>query len=642
MSKYNFPIASIEGNEIVSTSGDKSYFYKLKSYDLEQKDNVELSNVFSHIETSLNNLSSLESFKFYHLNGENFLNSSTFNPQVGLELYPCNEPMEVFFEGTDIFSDIGIYDDYILYNGKYRRIVSVRSFNEEEIDEFFLPRGFDYILNIRRKDNEKALKILDRVRMSHGAGQFKPKRDFESEGAYTQAENLIQDITHGEESIFDMELFFIVSEESLEKLNSRTFDLISTLKIKGTTPFIEGHSIRSYKSGLFQIFRELIVGVKPKFKFRSIPNKTGHLKFLIPISESHFMKQGIDLSDISGKEIFFNPFSKEFKSRNMLVTGSTGGGKSVFVNKIVHALISKHPAVILDKGGSFKKICIYHNGHNLESGINPLDFRCSYYLREFVLSAVDKDKFQKLEKGLLLKEIKGFLEDYQGNSFFDLLNHLESSFKGISLYFEDIKDFITTSNCEVKRLLYVDIENYPSSQIAPLIIYILEYFKNIPESEKVLVFDECWKFLKDHGEYIDECFRTFRKSGAFPIAISQGLADFSCLGGDLYSSITNNSYFKVFFPQEYIEDKDVSEFDNERISSLQYRKGEYSECYLKTQDGLYKKILRIFLSPLELELFHTESGQSDNFFKFFKDKRDYFSSNKETIDSFVRLHHGMA
>jgi len=642
VSRYDFPIAAIDGNEIVSISGDKSYFYKIKGYDLEQKDSVEISNFFSHIEISLNNLSPSENFKFYHLNGENYLNSSVINPQVGLELISCDAPMKIFFEESDIFSDIGIYDDYILYNGRYRRIVSIKSFNEDEIDEFFLPHGYDYILNLRRKDNEKAIKLLDRVRMSHGAGQYKSKRDFESEGAYAQSESLIQDITHGEESIFDMELFFIVTEDSLKKLNEKTFDLISILKIKGMTPFIEGHRISRFKSGLFQIFSDLIIGVKPRFKFRSIPNKTGHLKFLVPCSVSRFMSEGIQLFDISDESIWFNPFSKEFKSRNMLVTGSTGGGKSVFVNKIVHSLISKHPAVILDKGGSFRKICLYHDGHNLDAGINPLDFKCPYYLREFVISAVDKDKFQKLEKGLLLKEIKAFLEIYKGNSFFDLLSHLENSFKGISLYFEDIKDFISVADLEKKRLLYVDIENYPNSQIAPLIIYILEYFKNISEPEKVLVFDECWKFLKNHGEYIDECFRTFRKSGAFPIAISQGLADFSCLGGDLYSSMTNNSYFKVFFPQEYIEDKDVSEFDNGRISSLRYRKGEYSECYLKTQDGIYKKILRIILSPLELELFHTESGQSDNFFKFFQDQRKYFSSNEETIDSFVRLHHGMA
>mgnify|MGYP000035312839 CR=1 FL=1 len=158
MSRYSFPIASIDGNEIVSTSGDKSYFYKLKGHDLEQKDGIEISNIFNHIESSLNNLSSKESYKFYHLKGENYLNASILNPQIGLEIYPCNEPMEVFFEEADIFSDIGIYDDYILYNGKYHRIISVKSFNEDEIDEFFLPRSFDYILNIRRKENEKPKK----------------------------------------------------------------------------------------------------------------------------------------------------------------------------------------------------------------------------------------------------------------------------------------------------------------------------------------------------------------------------------------------------------------------------------------------------------------------------------------------------
>lgn len=642
MSNYSFPIASIAENEIVSIEGDKSYFYKISSIDLEQKDNLEIGNIFGQIETALNNLSSRESFKFYRINGENYLNSSCRKPNIGLELDSCNEPLEIFFDNADIYSDIGVYDDYILFNGQYRRLISVKSFSEEEIDEYFLPRDVDYVLCFRRKDNDKALKDLDRIRMSHSGAKTKDKRDFESEGAYFQAEELIQEVTHGDESIFEMELYFILKENSLSKLDSSTRNLLSILKAKGMTPFIEGHSLKSYKSGLFQIYRDLITGVKPKFRYRTISNKTGHLKYLIPFSKSHFMNEGISFNDVSGDEIFFNPFCTDFKSRNMLVTGSTGGGKSVFVNKMVHSLIDKHPAVILDKGGSFKKICIYHGGHNLESGINPLDFRCPYYLREFVLSAVDKEQFKKLEKGLLLKEIKEFLSEYDGNSFFDLLLHLEKSFKGIGLYFEDIKDFISTDKGQVCDLLYVDIENYPSSQIAPLIIYILEYFKNIPEPQKILVFDECWKFLKEHGEYIDECFRTFRKSGAFPIAISQGLSDFSSLGGDLYSSITNNAFFKTFFPQEYIEDKDVSEFDNSRISSLQYKKGEYSECYFKTQDGHFKKILRIFLSPLELELFHTESGKSERFFKFIKDNRDYFGSSKEAVESFVRLQHGMA
>ncbi|WP_164848509.1 VirB4 family type IV secretion system protein [Halobacteriovorax sp. HLS] len=641
MSNYKFPIADCIQNELVSMDGDRSFFYELRGVDLEQLDEIELSNLFSLIEKRLNNLKEEQWIKFYQLNGKCYLNTSLLNSCLGLEVLPVTDPLHTFFEGKDIYSDIGIYDDYLLFNGKYRRVISVKSFPEEEIDEYFLPKDINYCISFRKKQNSKALKELDKIRSAHSTGLSKNKRDFESEGAYSQAENLISDLTSGNESLFDMELYFLPMALSLEELNSNTQVLLEDLTTKGVIPFVEGHSIKGLKSGLFQIYKEIIVGVKPSFKYRGIPNKTGHLKYLLPIHKSGLMNEGIEFLDITDNDIFLNPFSKKFKSRNMLVTGATGGGKSVLVNKMVHALAPNHPVVILDKGGSFKKLCLYHSGYNLESGINPMDFKCPYYLREFVLSVVDKEKFRKLEKGLLLKEIKLFLEN-DNRSFFELIGHLETNFKGLSLYFEDIKDFITESTKETNKFLYVDIENFPKTQIAPLIIYILEYFKNIDQGQKVLVFDECWSFLKDHGDYIDECFRTFRKSGAFPIAISQGLGDFSSLSSDLYSSITNNSFFKVFFPQEYIEDKDISEFDNSRISSLQYEKGQYSECYLKTQDGKIKKILRIFLSPLELELFHTEYGRSQNLFKFFEDHKNYFSTNREIINAFVRLHHESA
>ncbi len=641
MSKSSFPIAQVTGNEIISMEGDKSYFYELDGVDLEQLNDYEKNSLFERLRSKLNNLEEKSWAKFYHIDKSLYLNCSDENLDIGIKKDTCSSPLEVFFEDSDIYSDVGFYDDYFLFNGKYRRIVSVRSFLESEVDEYLIPSDIDYCLSLKKKSKTRALKDLERVRNSHSAGLAKNKRDFESEGAYSQAEELISELTHGDESLFEMELFFLPKANSLKELNILTIDLVNELKLKGITTFIEGHSLKALKSGMMNIYKEIIVGVKPSFSYRGIPNKSRHLVNLIPLNKSKLMNEGISFKDISDDTLFFDPFSHEFKNRNMLVTGTTGSGKSVLVNKIVHDLRSKdHPVVILDKGGSFKKLCLYYGGDNLDSGINPMDFKCPYFLREFVLSVVDKSKFGKLEKGLLLKRIKEYIHSDTNLSHHGMIKYLENDFRGLSLYFEDIGDFINKDTREKSDFLYVDIENYPKSQIAPLIIYVLEYFKRIPNNQKTLVFDECWKFLKDHGEYIDECFRTFRKSGAFPIAISQGLGDFESLSGDLYSSITNNSYFKVFFPQEYIENHEISEFDNSRISSLQYEKGQYSECYLKSSDNKIKKILRISLTPLEYELFHTESGQSDNFYKFYEDNRDYFSTNKETIESFVRLHHG--
>ena len=170
-------------------------------------------------------------------------------------------------------------------------------------------------------------------------------------------------------------------------------------------------------------------------------------------------------------------------------------------------------------------------------------------------------------------------------------------------------------------------------------VNFLEYFKNIGAKEKILVFDEAWSFLKDHADYIDECFRTFRKTGALPIAISQGLNDFAGSGGKLYSSITNNSFIKVFFPQEKIDDPEVTEFDHEMIKTLHFEKGSFSECYLKSADNKIRKVLRIYLSPLELELFHTEAGEDSKFFDFFNKHRPFLDSNQEAINAYVRLKH---
>lgn len=630
-----FPIKEADKHQLVSVKGERSFFYQIDGLDFSQMSEMQLASFYQKVASGLNTLSNGEKLKFYRLNGKNYVNlHGTVN--LGLGLIPESEHLELFFGEKGLFSSIGIYDDYLGFNGVYKRIVSVESFPFEQIGPEFLPREIDFVLNIQKTSSEKALKRLDRIRSAHQIGFSKNKRDFASEGAYTQAEELIEELVHGEESLFSMELYFVVNAYSVEELNAKTRDLIQELSLKGIKSFIEGHNLRKFKSGLATIFSELIPGVLPEMKRRAIPNKTGHIQFLLPLHESKLMETGIEFKDTLNCPIYFNPFDKSFKNRNMLVTGASGGGKSVFVNKLVHSLIKKHPTVILDKGGSFKRLCLYHDGIELSGGINPMQFPNAQFLREFILSVVDQEKFKKLERGLLLKEIKIFLET-DSKCFWELLSHLKESFPDIDLYFEDVRGFISVEETKPSKIFYVDIETYPKAQIAPLIIFLLEYFKQLPEREKILVFDECWQFLKDHSQYIDECFRTFRKSGAFPIAISQGLGDFTNLGSGIYSSITNNSYFKIFFPQEQIQDNDVDDFDNESIKDLGFNKDSFSECYLKTQDGKFRKTMRVFLSPLERELFHTEAGEDELFYKFYLDHRDYFPNNSETIEAFVRL-----
>ncbi|MDC1174640.1 hypothetical protein OAT67_04575 [Bacteriovoracaceae bacterium] len=642
MNSTIFPIVEVQENKLISVDGNIGNFYEIIAPDIEQISPFEVDRFYEGVSGSLNNFEDGSYFKFYKLGKRSFVDTNSYcAPSLhGIQVKPSSDHLSLFFGAEDLFSEVGIFDDYLLVNGQYLKILSVCSFSEDEIDESIIPVDVDYVLNIKKIPNEVSLKKLDRIRTKHLSSFLKSKRDISSEGAYDQAEEFLNDLTFGKESMFEMELFFILKGNTAYDVNQNAKELQSHMASKGIKLYLEGQSPLKGKSGISLIFNELIPGVFPKLRLREHLNKTSHLRYLLPLRRTSLMDSGIKFHDQNDDEVFFNPFSKDIKNRNMLVTGLSGGGKSVFVNKVVHSLIASHPTVILDKGGSFKRLTNYHGGIELNKGFNPMQFKDPMYLREFILSVVDKNKFDKLNCGKLLGEIKTFLEKNPDGDFNSLLDSLATSFEGIHFYFEDIKDFFTNEKLSEFPILYVDVENYPKNIISPLIIFILEYFKNIPEREKILVFDECWSFLVHHAEFIDECFRTFRKSGAFPIAISQGLNDFKMLGDELCNSITNNSYFKIFFPQELETSNEITEFDIFNLGSLQFEKGNYSDCYLKSTDNRYRKNIRTFLTPLELELFHTEAGEDDHLNLFIKKNRDFFKSNKEATNAFIGLKYG--
>jgi hypothetical protein len=639
MSKAIFPIVEVNDHKIISIDGNTSYFYKIKSPDLEQLGPIEIESFYSGIASGIEGIAESSYVKFCRLGREAYLETdSTELPYFsGVEFKKEDNPLGIFFGTNGIYSDIGIYDDYLSFNGNYIRLFSAYEFSEDEIEQNFIPYDVDYVLNIKRFSKEKSISLLERIRTGHLSSFLKAKRDISSEGTYAQAEELLYDLTHGQEMLFQMELFFLMRAYSLEELNAKSNAFQIEMRSRGLKVYSEGQSLLQLKSGLATLFNELMPGVRPKLKLRQHLNKTAHLKYLLPIGNSHLMDDGVLFHDLQDNEIFFDPFFKEIKNRNMLVTGTSGAGKSVFVNKLVHHLIDRHPTVILDKGGSFKRLALFHEGNILSSGFNPLQFKDPLYLREIILSVVDRGKFGKLEQGKLLKLIKENV--CKVSSFAELIGLLSSELVGIEHYFEEVWGYFTDEHLDFKKILYVDVENYPKGIIAPLIIFILEYFKNINVKEKILVFDECWSFLKDHSSYIDECFRTFRKTGAFPIAISQAERDFFILDKKLGQAISNNSYFKVYFPQELESTGNLSSFDIEKIKLLRFEKGNYSECYLKTPDNRFQKTIRNYLTPLEYELFHTDAGGDEKLLQFLDQFGQFFGSIPEAIKSFVRLKH---
>jgi hypothetical protein len=90
----------------------------------------------------------------------------------------------------------------------------------------------------------------------------------------------------------------------------------------------------------------------------------------------------------------------------------------------------------------------------------------------------------------------------------------------------------------------------------------------------------------------------------------------------------------VLFPQQSSE---LDQFDRDRIALLEFEKAKFSECYLKSKDNSIRKIIRNYLTPLELELAHTESQEDQALLQFIDRFQNYFNSTKQAIEAFVRL-----
>jgi type IV secretory pathway VirB4 component len=257
-----------------------------------------------------------------------------------------------------------------------------------------------------------------------------------------------------------------------------------------------------------------------------------------------------------------------------------------------------------------------------------MSFRDSEYLREFILSFIDK-KWSQLEQGKLLKVIKEISGSV--DSFRELIAKLSKEFKGLDLYFEGLwHHFDNDEYCSLK-LIYCDLTNYSERLKRPLIIYLIECFKH-QKGKRLFVFDECWDLLDNNGDYIAKCFRTFRKFDASAIAISQNIDDFA--HSKLGKVIIQNTFTKFLFKQKITDSSFINVYEKDLISSVHSEKGEYSE-FLILSEGI-RKIVRFFTTNLKYELF-TSDPKDNRELDHYIDEKGHFFNFKRAIQNFTHI-----
>jgi hypothetical protein len=289
-------------------------------------------------------------------------------------------------------------------------------------------------------------------------------------------------------------------------------------------------------------------------------------------------------------------------------------------------------AMVLDLGNSFAKNAKFHNGAILSQKFNPYQFKNPRYLKEFILATMD-EKLPKQEEGRLFEKIKAISEDSTIPSFKEFLKELEKTFAGIRYYFNEIEDFFTDENSSLNDFTYCDFSLYPEAMKAPLIIYLIEYFKHL-EGEKIFIFDECWHLLLKNADYIAECFRTFRKNKASAVAISQNLDDFS--ESQLGRVIIQNTYFKFLFRQSLTTSEFIDAHAKLLLDSVQSVKGAYSEFLLLTET--MKKPIRFYPTPLEYQVM-TSDREDNQQFEEYLSNGGKFIPFEEAIKNFTQIKH---
>ena len=488
-----FPVFEINEGNITSLKGENSSLYKIAHSDLTQMNNDDIERFYENLHLELKSFKDECFYKFYYINDTLYLNTDDANiNRLSHKLELITDPLSLLFQENDVFRDIEVFDDYIVIGHRFIRLLNFYDL-PSSIDNRFLENFGDHVLCLKKFDSEKVKKKLNFKRKIHFSLSQELLRNIESEKAFLQNENLLEEVTVGSEVVFSMEGWFLVTGENLADLNTKTQDLYEKAKLYDLKLLSEGR-------GLAYFFSNIIPGVSPTMKREHlVPAK--FISGLLSFPNEDLYNQGFILHSRSVRSLMVDLFHPDNIYYNALITGTLGQGKSVLANNILFEEVNRESkAVVLDLGNSFKKTVDYLGGVSLPTSFNPLQFKDPSYLKAFVLSIVDDKFLSSIDKGRLF-EILNEIDFNLVNRFQDFINILEAHFKDIKYFFNELESSFNNDFYHSPDLLYVDLTLYPDRIKAPLIIYLIEHFKHL-EGRRIFILDECWNLLGNQGQFI--------------------------------------------------------------------------------------------------------------------------------------------
>ena len=417
--------------------------------------------------------------------------------------------------------------------------------------------------------------------------------------------------------------------------------------VKERIKYVKARLSNAYKGAIFidetidtlGLFFSNVLGYNGSYKNTIVPLSVG-VSYMDFCSKMKGSSQGLPIGDRFGKYVNLNLKDDNLKSKNAIVVGETGSGKSFTTGYLmINYHLQGDIQIIIDRGGTYKGLVENLGGQLYEHTAEyPLKFNPMAMLKNDGMYRVDTEDFNDklifldtlfpiLWKGIntkLTPEESSILKDYI-KKYYLFLNQCDQtpSLQSFCEYFTteflkcehvtdkhfDIKSFeiclapylsggmysnIFCSDNKIiteNQMIYFELESvqkdgtlFPILSIL-IIETVLEYLKKDPNKFKHIVIDEAWSmFTGTMKDFIVYMYRTIRKRNGAVKIITQGISELVQTG--VADVVRNNSHITMLlkYNSEVSAFFELNKREDELFRSLRYQDVRGRELFIKLSD----------------------------------------------------------
>lgn len=351
---------------------------------------------------------------------------------------------------------------------------------------------------------------------------------------------------------------------------------------------------------------------------------------------------GILLPTLRNQMACIDPFSGKLGTNyNMAITGTSGGGKSFFIQMLMlNILFNGGDLFIVDVGGSYKKLCHALGGVYLEYSnlaMNPFTHvkniakEIKHLVSLFELLTCARSGASDDDRGTLRDAIlQAFVEHGQSTTIdvvqsklLDLYKEDREKFPSGKILAKNLEPYCTYSEhgkvfnspsqlSPDARIIVVDLKEIEDDENirAPVLLSILSQFQgrmfdSDRSRQKMCVIDEAWSLFTGEQiavNFINRGFRTGRRHNASFVTITQGIEDYYAFPEA--RAAWENSALKLIFLQDLKALKDhqeahktFSDYEIQLLNSFPKAKDAGFSQVMIYADGI-SSFHRLFVDPL--------------------------------------------